>query len=475
MVDGLDGLRHDVVVGCDDDDGDVRHLGATCTHGGEGLVARGVEEGDVSTVGQGHAVGTDVLRDATGLTGDHVGVADVVQQRRLTVVHVAHDGHDRWARHPILGVVLLFLNGFRHLGADVFRLEAELLGYDVDRLRVESLIDGDHHTDAHAGGDDLGDGDVHHVGQVVGGDELRELQDPAFAFFGAQQFLLAEGHSVTFLAAILGAFVLGSLAGQTGQCLLHLTLHIALVHLRMHGAFGALVIVRSLVVVRPCTRIDGGVDVDAVFLDALTLLLGVGGCGGRWGGGGMRRCRCSGLSWGCGSLWLLPPTVTVTLGAPALGAHGLVDGGEVDLACHFDVRLQARCLQTEHLVLLFLRRSRLRRAVGRCFRFGRFGDGRCGFCGRFSDGCRRFLRLRCGCRGLRLDLYGGCHFLRLLHVGGRRINGWSAYGWSLRLSLSLRGRWSGGSRLRLRVVCGRRMSTVFTPPGVRRSVSARFG
>ena len=243
----------------------------------------------------------------------------------------------------------------------------------------------------------------------------------------------------------------------------------------MHGAFGALVIVRSLVVVRPCTRIDGGVDVDAVFFDALTLLLGVGGCGGRWGGGGMRRRRCSGLSWGSGSLRLLPPTVTVTLGAPALGAHGLVDGGEVDLACHFDVRLQARCLQTEHLVLLFLRRSRLHRAVGRCFRFGRFGDGRCGFCGRFGDGCRRFLRLRSGCRGLRLDLCEGCHFLRMLYVGGRCLNGWSAYGWSLRLSLSLRGRWSSGRRLCLRVVCGRRMSTVFTPPGVRRSVSARFG
>ena len=185
--------------------------------------------------------------------------------------------------------------------------------------------------------------------------------------------------------------------------------------------------------------------------------------------------RCSRLSWGSGSLRLLPPTVTVTLGAPALGAHGLVDGGEVDLACHFDVRLQARCLQTEHLVLLFLRRSRPRRAVGRCLRFGRFGNGRSWFCGRFSDGCRRFLRLRYGCRGLRLDLYGGCPFLRLLNAGGGRLNGWSAYGWSLRLSLSLRGRWSSGSRLCLRVVCGRGMSTVFTPPGVRRSVSARFG
>ena len=175
VVDGLDGLRHDVVVGCDDDDGDVRHLGATCTHGGEGFMARGVEEGDVSTVGQGHAVGTDMLRDATGLACDHVGVTDVVKQRRLTVIYVAHDGHNRRTRHPILGVVLFFLNGFGHFRADVFRFEAELFGYDIDRFRVESLVDGDHHANAHTGGDDLGDGDVHHAGQVVGRYKLRQL------------------------------------------------------------------------------------------------------------------------------------------------------------------------------------------------------------------------------------------------------------------------------------------------------------
>ena len=40
-------------------------------------------------------VGADVLGDATGLAGDHVGVADLVEQLRLAVVDVAHDGDDR--------------------------------------------------------------------------------------------------------------------------------------------------------------------------------------------------------------------------------------------------------------------------------------------------------------------------------------------------------------------------------------------
>ena len=40
VVDGLDGLRHDAVVGGHHQDDDVGHLGAAGAHGGEGLVAR---------------------------------------------------------------------------------------------------------------------------------------------------------------------------------------------------------------------------------------------------------------------------------------------------------------------------------------------------------------------------------------------------------------------------------------------------
>ena len=46
VVDRLDGLRHDAVVGGDDDRGDVGDLGAAGAHGREGLVAGRVEEGD---------------------------------------------------------------------------------------------------------------------------------------------------------------------------------------------------------------------------------------------------------------------------------------------------------------------------------------------------------------------------------------------------------------------------------------------
>ena len=51
VVDGLDRLRHDAVVGRDHQHDDVGDVGAAGAHGGEGLVAGRVEEGDLRPSG----------------------------------------------------------------------------------------------------------------------------------------------------------------------------------------------------------------------------------------------------------------------------------------------------------------------------------------------------------------------------------------------------------------------------------------
>src|SRR5439155_693161 len=71
--------------------------GASGPHGGERLVTRCVDEGDLPAVLD-RLVGTDVLGDAAGLAGHHVGFPDAVEQLRLAVVDVTHDRHDRRAR-----------------------------------------------------------------------------------------------------------------------------------------------------------------------------------------------------------------------------------------------------------------------------------------------------------------------------------------------------------------------------------------
>lgn len=98
VADGLLGLRHDAVVSRDDEHDDVRHLRATCAHRDERLMAGRIEEGDLATVDR-HLVGAGTLRNAAGLAGRDVGMANAVEQCGLAVVDMTeHRDH----RRPIL-------------------------------------------------------------------------------------------------------------------------------------------------------------------------------------------------------------------------------------------------------------------------------------------------------------------------------------------------------------------------------------
>ncbi len=128
MADRLAGLRHHAVVRGDHQDDDVGDVRAAGAHGGERCVPRSVEESDATTLTDADRVGTDMLCDSTGLTGDHVRLANVVQQRCLAVIDVAHDGDDRRPRLQTLGMSLVDL--FDHVGAVLVlthRLVTELI------------------------------------------------------------------------------------------------------------------------------------------------------------------------------------------------------------------------------------------------------------------------------------------------------------------------------------------------------------
>ena len=212
VADGLDSLRHHLVVGRDDEDDEVRHLGATGAHGRKRLVTRRVQERDRAVAGNVHLVGADVLRDAAGLAGHDVLLADVVEQRRLAVVDVAHDGDHRGAPFELLGRVLGDLDGdFVEVG-DELDVAAELVGDERDRVGVEALVDRDHDAESKALLDDLGHRDGHELGELGGGDELHHAQDGALLLH-ALHLLLAVGRALgalgtaALLAPALGAFV----------------------------------------------------------------------------------------------------------------------------------------------------------------------------------------------------------------------------------------------------------------------------
>ncbi len=175
VVDSFDCLRHDVVVCGYDDYTDIGDLGTASTHGGECLVTGGVEECDVATVRKLDIVRTDVLRDAAGLAGDDVGLANIVEQRGLAVVDMAHDGDNRGTRYEVFLGVCFLVYGIGHFGADIFGLEPEFFGHNIYGFGVKALVDGYHHADIHTRCDDLIDGNVHHYGQIVGGHKFGKL------------------------------------------------------------------------------------------------------------------------------------------------------------------------------------------------------------------------------------------------------------------------------------------------------------
>ena len=186
VVDGFDGLRHDAVGGGDDEDDNVSHLSAAAPHRREGRVARRVDERD-RLVMHANLVGTNGLRDAAGLAGRDVRLADRVEQRRLAVVDMPHDGDDRRTRHLLalerlrLDDGFLFLRLQVRLERDHVRLVAELNGDGLREFRIESHVHGDHDTTHHEDADDVLGLHVHLLGQFLDRDSFGQPEERAVA------------------------------------------------------------------------------------------------------------------------------------------------------------------------------------------------------------------------------------------------------------------------------------------------------
>ena len=336
MCDSLLCGGHDSVVGSNDDDCDIGNLSTTGTHGGEGLVTRCVEECYAASVLKLHVVSTDVLGDASCLTGDDVGLAYVVEQRCLTVVNVSHDGHDRSARHEIVLVVSLFCDGLLHLCTDIFGLEPKLLCHEVDGLGVEALVDRHHDAHAHERSDDLVDVDVHHRSQLAHGHELGELQCFALLLLLAALLVHLLLSSFTLLLTILGALLcLVLLVCEACKRLLNLTCHVLIINLNgllvavavllflsVAGAAVSAGTVAAAVVVASTLLVRRSVYVDAHLVYALALLLAV-----------------------ALLLSLLLTLLALLLLRLFLGTGALVERCEVDLSEHVHLR------SVQHLLL----------------------------------------------------------------------------------------------------------------------------
>ena len=148
MVYSLYSLRHDTVVGGNNQDYDICKMGTAGTHLGECLVARSIQEYNAASVDL-DLVCTDVLGDAAELGGSHVGRPDCIQKLGLTMVYMAHYCNNRRTFHNVGIVALLaFYNGLVVQGYNV-HLAAVFIGQDRSCVGIDLLVYGDHlsHSD----------------------------------------------------------------------------------------------------------------------------------------------------------------------------------------------------------------------------------------------------------------------------------------------------------------------------------------
>ena len=142
MVNRFYGLRHDGIVGRYDDNGHVSDFGATCPHGCKGLVSGGIKKCYQAAVFQQYTVGPDMLRYTSRLSGNHIGIANMVQQGCFSVVNVSHNGHHGRPGFFFHFSVQIFVPFQNVRAVLIFKAEwyFELIADHFQRIAVQTLV-----------------------------------------------------------------------------------------------------------------------------------------------------------------------------------------------------------------------------------------------------------------------------------------------------------------------------------------------
>ena len=174
MADRFFRLRHDRVVGGDDENDNVRNLSAARAHLRKGGVAGRVEESDLAIVAEIDLIGADMLGDAPGFARDDIRLAHGVKQRGLAVIDMAHDGHDRRARRHVFWRIGRLAKTFFHVRfSDPLDGVAEIFRNELGRVGVQNRVGGDHLALLHQFLDEIDGAHRHARGELLHGDGFR--------------------------------------------------------------------------------------------------------------------------------------------------------------------------------------------------------------------------------------------------------------------------------------------------------------
>ncbi len=149
MIDRLYRLRHNAIIGSNNQDCNIGNISTSCTHCGKCLVSRCIQERDIFALIL-HLICTDMLGNSAGFSGSNMGIADSVQNRSLTVVNVTHNNNNRATLFSIFGIIIFF-NQALFNGDDYFVLYlcTKFLCHQARCIKVNFFIDCCHYPKKH--------------------------------------------------------------------------------------------------------------------------------------------------------------------------------------------------------------------------------------------------------------------------------------------------------------------------------------
>jgi len=205
MVNGLDGLRHDTIVGSHHKNNKVRHLGAPGAHGGKCFMARCIKKYNMA-LGSGHVVCADVLGDPAGFTFGHPRFANNVEQRGFTMIDMAHDGdHGGPFGQFIRIIAFLGLQNDLFFKGGFFNLIPEFGRHKRCCIEINGLVDRGHDAQRHELGNHFVGLDAHTLGQFRQDDGIIDLDTPFDSLgggnLGLEAFLMPDLPASTAFSA----------------------------------------------------------------------------------------------------------------------------------------------------------------------------------------------------------------------------------------------------------------------------------
>lgn len=178
-----------------------------------------------------------ILHSASYLANGCIYVASVVRRENLAIIGISRRDRSEEAHRPIFFIIIFFINlsNFRRFNACVFNLRARFFDCSVGYFHVRALIGKGRSASARADASGLHREGIRRINGIVNDRGLHRLRRLTFRFFLFRRFIFALLSNVTFITAMLNAFVvLVSLINRANRNFLCLLLCVFLTsfHLR---------------------------------------------------------------------------------------------------------------------------------------------------------------------------------------------------------------------------------------------------